>query len=337
VATIKDVARKAQVGIGTVSRVINHSPSVRPATRKKVQRVIEELNYSPNLSARRLSLGKTWQIGVILPYLTLPSYVERLRGVQQTIGSSDYYPILYSVASPEQRDEYLAVLSEKTQVDGLLIISMPLSRAQRDKILTNQIPTVLIDADDSALNHIVVDDIAGGQMATSHLIELGHRRIAFLCDPLDTPFQSSGKDRYLGYRHALRTAGIPYRKDYVLEGEKGREEARRMARRLLAMEPAPTAIFASCDTKAIGVLEAAGELGLEVPRDLSVIGYDNIRDSSYVDLTTISQPLFESGVRGTRLLLDLISRDIQDTRSIELPVQLITRKTTGRCRNQSSL
>lgn len=331
-ATIKDVARKAQVGIGTVSRVINHSPSVRPDTRRKVQRVIEELNYSPNLSARRLSTGKTWQIAVILPYLTLPSYVERLRGVQQTIGSTGYYPILYSVDSPDQRDEYLDLLSEKTQVDGLLIISMPLSRSQREKILTNQIPAVLIDAGDSALTHIVVDDLAGGQMATSHLIQLGHRRIAFLCDQLDTPFQSSGKDRYLGYRHALHRAGIPYRSDYVVEGDKGREEARRLTHQLLQTEPTPTAIFASCDTKAIGVLDAARDLGLEVPGDLSVVGYDNIRDSSYLNLTTISQPLFESGVQGTRLLLDLISGEMQDTRSIELPVQLVARKTTGRCR-----
>jgi DNA-binding LacI/PurR family transcriptional regulator len=281
-----------------------------------------------------LSLGKTWQIGVVLPYLTLPSYVERLRGVQQTIGSTEYYPILYSVGSPEQRDEYLALLSEKTQVDGLLIISMPLSRPQRDKILTNQIPTVLIDASDSALNHIVVDDIAGGQMATAHLIELGHRRIAFLCDTLDTPFQSSGKDRYLGYRHALQNAGIPYRQEYVLESERGLEEARQAARRLLCLEPAPTAVFASCDTKAIGVLEAARDLGLQVPDDLSVIGYDNIRDASYLNLTTIGQPLYQSGVKGTRLLLDLIHGDLQDTRGIELPVRLVTRKTTGRCRDR---
>lgn len=328
-ATIKDVARKADVGVGTVSRVINQSDAVRPQTRKKVLQAIDDLNFSPNLSARRLSLGKTWQIAVILPYLTLPSYVERLRGVQQEIGSTDYYPILYSVGSPEQRDEYLNTLSEKTQVDGLLIISMPLSRQQTRKITQNQIPAVLIDAADPVLSHIVVDDVAGGELATQHLIDLGHQKIAYLSDYLDTPFQSSGKDRYQGYRKALREAGIPFREEYLKEGPKGREHAYQTALQMLTQPDPPSAVFASCDTKAIGVLDAARHLNIPVPDQLSLIGYDNIRDSEFLRLTTISQPLLESGVQGTRLLLDLVENNQQGQLSVELPLTLIARDTTG--------
>lgn len=334
-ATIKDVAREAQVGVGTVSRVINHSNAVHPDTRKKVLQAIEDLHYSPNLTARRLSLGKTWQIAVILPYLTMPSYVERLRGVQQAIGETEYYPILYSVGNPDQRDEYLDILSDKTQVDGMLVMSMPLSTAQTKKILHNQVPTVLIDASNPELDHIIIDDIAGGQLAAQHLIDLGHRRIAFLSDNLDTPFQESGRDRYLGYRRALKEAGLPFRPRCVREGEKGRQAARRMAVDLLSQPEPPTAVVATCDTKAIGVLDAARQLNLRVPEDLSVIGYDNIRDSEYVSLTTISQPLLESGIRGTRLLLDLIDKKRDDPpRSYQLPIELVTRGSTAPAPNQ---
>lgn len=329
-ATIKDVARKANVGIGTVSRVINESAEVSPNTRRKVKKAIQDLDYTPNITARRLSLGKTWQIGVVLPYLTLPSYVERLRGVQQALGGTDYYPILYSVGNPAQRDEYLVTLSEKTQVDGLLVISMPLSPPQTAKIHANQIPTVLIDACNQTIPHIVVDDVTGGRMAVEHLIELGHTRIGFLSDYLDTPFQHSGKDRYHGYREALDGHDIPYQAQYVVEGDRGRENARRLALQLLELDSPPTAIFASSDTHAIGVLDAAGEMGVSVPDQLSVIGYDGIRDAEYLNLTTISQPLFETGVRGAELLLNLINGEDPPFRSCELPLKLLERGTTTR-------
>ncbi len=328
-ATIKDVAEKANVGVGTVSRVLNESPEVSPDTRKRVKKAIKELNYSPNLTARRLSLGKTWQIAVILPYLTLPSYVERLRGVQQALGSTEYYPILYSVGSPEQRDEYLATLSRKTQVDGLLLISMPISDAQTHTLLQNDVPAVLIDASNQLLPHIIVDDVAGGRMAAETLIQLGHQRIGFLSDTLDTPYQRSGKDRFIGYRRALEKAGILYQEQYVIEGERGRKNASLLAQKLLRTSPPPSAIFAASDTHAIGILDAAAEMGLEVPGDLSVIGYDGIRDAEYLNLTTISQPLFETGVQGASLLLDLIDNQKPEHQCIELPLKLIRRGTTA--------
>jgi DNA-binding LacI/PurR family transcriptional regulator len=207
---------------------------------------------------------------------------------------------------------------------------MPLSPDQTAKIHTNNIPTVLIDACNQTNPHIVVDDIEGGRMAAEHLIKLGHSRIAFLSDYLDTPFQHSGKDRYHGYRKALDAHDIPYQAQYVVEGDRGRENARRLALRLLELDSPPTAIFASSDTHAIGVLDAAAELGVSVPDQLSVIGYDGIRDSEYLNLTTISQPLFETGIRGADLLLNLINGDDPPFCSCELPLQLLVRGTTAR-------
>ncbi|MCJ7700573.1 MAG: LacI family transcriptional regulator, partial [Anaerolineales bacterium] len=145
-ATIRDVARKANVGIGTVSRVLNDSPAVRDKTRQKVLTAIEALDYTPNPIARRLSTGQTLTIGVILPYLTLPSYIERLRGVQSTLADSKYDLVLFAIENPHQRDAYFQNLSLKSKVDGVLLISLPPDDEQARRFAQSRLPTVLIDA-----------------------------------------------------------------------------------------------------------------------------------------------------------------------------------------------
>ncbi|MFO8036148.1 MAG: LacI family DNA-binding transcriptional regulator [Anaerolineales bacterium] len=328
--TIKDVARKAQVGVGTVSRVINKSPAVSKATRKKVEQAIRDLNYAPNPNARRLSLGKTWHIAVVLPYLTLPSYVERLRGIQEALSNTDYKPILYSVGTPEQRDEYFHSLSHKNHVDGLLAISLSPTQEQAQRFLQNHIPVVLIDARHDQLSHVFVDDVHGGKLATEHLIDLGHERIAYISDYLDYPFQkSAAANRYQGYRQTLQDHSLPYREGYFVQGEQGRENAKTMAKQLLSLEDPPSAIFTSCDTQAIGVLDAAKEIGLKVPGDVSVIGYDGVSESEFVDLTTIAQPLYGSGHIAANMLLHLLASSSPTFKSHQLPVKVIQRGTTG--------
>lgn len=328
--TIRDVARKAQVGVGTVSRVLNNHPAVSADTRHKVQETIQELNYSPNPTAQSLSTGKTWQIAVILPYLTLSSYVERLRGIQEALVNTNYKPVLYSVGNPQQRDEYLSLLSNKNYVDGLLAISLTPTGKEARTLRENNIPVVLIDARHDLLNHIYVDDVAGGEMATRHLIQLGHKKIAYISDHFDYPFQgSAAAARFKGYEQALHRAAIPVRDRYVREGNRGRENARTMALDLLNSDDPPSAIFTSCDTQAIGVLDAANELGLEVPGQLSIIGYDDIPESEFVNLTTISQPLFKSGRLAAEILLDSLDSVTAPARTKQLAIQLIERGTTG--------
>lgn len=327
--TIKDVAKKAQVGVGTVSRVLNNSPSVSKSTRNKVKETIAELNYNPNPNARRLSQGKTWHIGVVLPHLTLPSYIERLRGVQHALEDKEYDLVLYGVGNPAQRDSHFLKLSTKPQVDGLLIISLPPNDQQAERFVKCNIPTVLVDACHEKMSYVTVDDVMGGRLATQHLIDLGHRRIAFLSDLLETPFQRSFENRYKGYRQVLEEAKLPFQEKYMIMGEHGRRNARQMARKLLALESPPTAIFAASDTQAIGVLDLAKEQNILVPEELSVIGYDGIRDAEYVNLTTISQPLFESGVTGTNLLLKAITSGPGEHTAHIQPIQLVERKTTG--------
>jgi LacI family transcriptional regulator len=346
--TIRDVAKLAGVGLGTVSRVLNDNPSVSDATRRKILAAIEELDYIPNPIARRLSLGKTLTIAVIVPFFTRPSCVERLRGVEYALSDSEYDLIIFNVETAAKRDAYFHDVPRRERVDGLLIISLPPRDEEVERFLQADVPTVLVDAHHPQLNQAVVDDVAGGRLATQHLIELGHHKIGYVSDLLEDPFHFVSRqdrdeeysqlwanagvpilDRYEGYRQALAEAGNPFRPEYHRQGEYGRRKAREMARELLALADPPTAVFVASDVQAIGVLEAAEDAGLKVPDDLSVIGFDDIEIAEYLHLTTISQPLFASGVEGVELLLESIAQPPTSPRQVLLPTDLIVRRTTA--------
>jgi DNA-binding LacI/PurR family transcriptional regulator len=328
-ATIRDVAKKANVGVGTVSRVINGSTSVSDATRQKIQAAIEELQYSPNPAARRLSRGKTMVIGAIVPYFTNPSVVRRLQGIVSVITDSDYDLILFDVESEERRDVFLRNVPRRHMVDGLLVVSLTPSDEDAEQLVESQIPTVLIDAYHPQLSRIIVDNVAGGYQATKHLIDLGHRKIGFISDFLEDPFNSPVRDRFQGYKNALADAVIPFTPAYHQQGLHGRFQAREMVYALLTLPDPPTAIFSYSDTQAVGVLEAARELGMKIPDHLSVVGFDNIEAAEYLQITTVRQALYESGVRGCKLLLDLMEAPLQIPVEISLPTELILRETTA--------
>ncbi|MBI9043964.1 MAG: LacI family DNA-binding transcriptional regulator [Anaerolineaceae bacterium] len=329
-AGIRDVARLAEVSTATVSRVLNGTARVNQETKKRVLAACAELDYSPNTMAQRLSLGRTNTISAVLPFLTLPSIVERLRGIQEVLSESNYDLVPFSVGSPEQRDKYLADLSRKSRTDGLLIISMPPTKDHVDRLIKLHMPTVLVDAFHPNLNRVNVDDIAGGRLATQYLIDLGHRRIAFISDHFDTPLSfSSMRERYQGFCETMNESDLTCYPAYFCQGEHGREFARELGLKLLRMQNPPTAIFAASDTQAIGVLDAARELNINVPDQLSVIGYDDIRDAEYVNLTTIKQPLLELGIKGAELLLKIIPEPQSSPIEITLPLELIIRKTTA--------
>lgn len=329
-ATMKDVAKKAGVSVATVSRVLNGSDKVIEETREKVLQACEDLDYSLHLAAQRLRLGKTNTICVVLPFLTLPSIVERLRGVQEALLDRNLDLIPYSVGSPEMRNKRIHDLANRSRTDGLMIVSLPINDQQAERLIHNEMPVVLIDSDRPEFSRVNVDDTEGGRLATQYLIDLGHTKIAFISSHLENPLQfSSTVNRYYGYCNALESAGIPVNPDYQVEGDHGRKEAEEMALSLLNQADPPTAIFASSDTKAVGVLDAAKKKGVKVPQELSVIGYDNIRDAEYLALTTIQQPLFRAGLVGCEKLLSLIDEPDQDPVEILLPVELIVRKTTA--------
>lgn len=330
---IQDVAQRAGVGIGTVSRVLNNSPLVSDATRQRVLDAISELNYVPHPSARRLSLGRTLLIAVIAPFFTRPSVVERLRGIEQVLAGSPYDLIIYNVETPERRDEILRDLPRRDAVDGLIIVSLLPPTKEGALLAQSRAPLVLLDSNydgQGAYSQVFSDDVHGGELATRHLIELGHRRIGYISDRLENIFNfTSSRDRYQGYRRALEAVGIPFRPSLHGQGEHGRAEARRLARAMLSLPERPTAIFAASDTQAMGVLEAARDLNLRVPEDLSLVGYDDIEVAEYLNLSTIRQLLYESGRLSVELLLRALEEpDIAPVR-IQLPTELVQRRTTA--------
>jgi DNA-binding LacI/PurR family transcriptional regulator len=328
-STIRDVARRANVGVGTVSRVLNDSPLVSEDTRDRVRTAIDALGYRRSSAARSLSLGRSEAVGVVAPFLTSESVIERLRGVVMRLAERGYDLVLFDVETPKQRSDAFRDFANHDRVDGLLVLSLPLTDDEVERMRRDDLPIVLVDARRADLPHVAIDNARGGQLATEHLLEKGHRRIGFVGDLRDRRFGfTSSEDRRKGYRRALRRAGIA--PDPALEhrAPHGRREARALAQTLLAAGDRPTAVFAASDTQAIGVLEAARALGLRVPDDVAVIGFDDIEMADILGLTTVRQPLFETGVRGADLLLaEMDGADLGGVAELE-PLVVVQRATT---------
>ncbi len=331
--TIYDVARTAGVGLGTVSRVLNNSTRVSPETQEKVLSAIRELGYRPSKVARQLSTGiQHRNIGAIMPFITHPSFVERLRGMQLALNHQDnnFNLVLYNVSEPDRHHEQLLSIVEQAAVDGLLIATLNVSNEQRDLLTQAGIPFVtLSDACAEALNCISPDNEHGGYLATQHLLELGHRRIAYVGDKFPDPYGfPTGELRYKGYISALEEYDAPYRPEYVCLGEHGEDMAYRLTEQLLDLPEMPTAIFAMSDIQAVGCILAIREAGLRVPEDISVIGFDDVQLSRFIGLTTVRQHLEQSGYLGMQLLLDMLNTPDNVARRYLPELEVIVRGTT---------
>jgi LacI family transcriptional regulator len=327
--TIADVASHAGVGSSTVSRVLNGG-QVSGEARERVLAAMDDLDYRPRASARALVTGTTGTLGLVIPFFTHPSAVERMRGVLAALDATPYELVVCNVATADQRDAYLGRRAPLDRSDGLLIVSLAPRDAEADAFLRAGAPVVLLDAYHPRLPCLRIDDVAGGVLATSHLIELGHERIAFVGDRPDPALGFVASDRRRdGYRHALQEAGITFRPEFQREGPHGRLEAQRLTRELLALPEPPTAVFAASDTQALGVLEAARAEGFDVPGDLSVVGFDDLEVASYVGLTTVHQPLADSG----RLAVERLVAALEDRSSQpydeRLELALKVRRTTA--------
>jgi LacI family transcriptional regulator len=331
VVTIADVAARAGVGASTVSRVLNDSPRVSEATRARVLEAIEVLDYRPNPLARALSRGRCQTLGVVVPFFTHASAVERLRGVAAALDGSRYDLVLFNVESTVHRDEHFATLTRRDRADGLIVMSLPVPPTSLDRLATSGVPVVLLDAEAPGLPAVVTDDAAGGRMAAQHLIDLGHERIAFIGDDPANPLGFvAGTNREEGYRRTMADAGLEVPPGYVRHGPHVRDVARHLAGELIRRPDPPTAIFASSDTQALGALEAVRAAGLRVPADVSVVGFDDVEVSGYVGLTTVRQPLFESGSLAATLLLGLLDDgEVPSPLVHRLDLDLVVRSTTA--------
>jgi DNA-binding LacI/PurR family transcriptional regulator len=340
-ATIADVAAAAGVGVGTVSRVLNGAPNVREATRETVLAAIERLGYRPSHLAMALSRGTARTVALVVPHLTSPSVVLRVAGALAVLGEQGYDTVICSVDTPQQRDDHLAALTGKHRADGAIIVSLRLAAEQIQALRRSRLPLVTIDVAVPGVPYTFIDDVAGGRLATEYLLALGHQTIGFVGDTMHDAQAAGGlklgfassQRRLAGYRQALAAAGLDVDPDLVRRGPYGPASAEVLACELLALPTPPTAVFATSDTQAIGVLAAADRCGVSVPGDLSVLGFDDIESAALLGLSTVHQPLWDSGAEAARRLCALL-RDEQVLPVMQrLPLAVVARSTTGRPRS----
>ena len=326
--TIYDVAKRAGVSITTVSRMLNTPEKVNSETRKKVITAIDALGFVPKAEARARAMQRIGRIGVISPFFTAPSFMQRLRGIAETLSPENYELVVYTVDSNDHLQGYLSSLPLTGNLDGLIILSLPVDDTQVRRLIEHGLPTVLIEYPHPKLNCVEIDDVEGGYMATTYLLGKGHRRIAFLGDS-DLPDYSIPPVnlRLCGFRRALKEAQIELPDSFVRLAPYSQEQTRRVANELLNLPEPPTAIFAATDFQALGVLKAARQLGFKVPEQLAVIGFDNLDMADYANLTTISQHLDESGRLAVEILLAQVESPSRPPRHVKLPLILIERQT----------
>jgi DNA-binding LacI/PurR family transcriptional regulator len=235
------------------------------------------------------------------------------------------------VERADQLREFFRSLAVRGRIDGVLSVSLSPSDREARQLEAGGVPIVLLDRPHPTLPAITIDDVEGGRIAAEHLLALGHRRIAFLGDQEENLFGfDSSAHRRQGFEAALAAAGAPIAPEWVLRRPHGRESARRAATELLAREPRPTALFATSDVQAIGVLEAAQAAGVPVPEQLSVIGFDNVEAAGYTALTTVAQPLEEIGALGAELLLRALAGEAVEGR--RMPLSVVERGSTAPAR-----
>jgi DNA-binding LacI/PurR family transcriptional regulator len=326
--TVYDVAKKAQVSIATVSRVLNSPDKVNEATRKRVLAAVDTLGYVPKAEAAARARRVHGRLGVMAPFFTYPSFVQRLRGVATALRDSPYDLAVYTVDSSARRDGYLSSFAVTRRLDGLIVMSLPFDDLAARRLVQHGLDTVLIETHRDIFSSIEIDNEVGGRMAAEYLISKGHRRCGFVGDTDLPDYAIHTSDmRLVSYRQALAEAGIGLPDTYVGLAPHGMEQARERAHRLLDLSEPPTAIFAPSDTQAMGVLKAARERGLSVPHDLAVIGFDDVEMADYIGLTTIRQQLEESGRVAVELLLARLADGTRPVQHVNLPLTIVERET----------
>lgn len=329
VATIRDVARLAKVGISTVSRVINDTGYVSDATRARVLAVMAELNYQPNEIARSLKRKHTLSIGLALTDISNPFYGEVAQAVESAAREMAYSVLLACTGEPRRHETECIDLFLEKRVDGIIWYAPGDKKKLREVTVERKVPVVIITPDPDSVNHnaVCVNDVRGAFDAVTHLIRLGHRRIGYIGEP-DDPHVS--QERMRGYRWALDEHGIEIDPTLIVRGTFREGSATRAVDLLLDRDDPPTAIFAANDLMAIEAIHRLRGRGLAVPEDVAVVGFDDVKMAgiSGIDLTTVSQPKREMGREAARLLISCIRRE-RPLRQVILTPHLIVRKSCG--------
>jgi len=330
-STILDVAKLAGVSTATVSRVINLPETVRHGTREKVNRAMKICNYKYNALARGFVTKQSNTIGLIIPTINNPVFAESTSGVQDYADQQNIQVILGNTYYQYEQEESLVQTLREKQVDGLLITTTNPKGTVIKALADENFPFVLLYSTvrKGTVSAVGVDNYQGGYRATEHLVKLGHERIGMAAGSFSISDRSF--HRWYGYRQCLKDHGIAYDRDLLVQTDYSLTGGRDSVKKMLSGKNPPTAVFCSNDFLALGAMKGARELGLNLPGELSIVGFDDIQIASYVipELTTIRQPAYEMGKLGAELLVQCIQ---ERTKPVQLMLEssLIVRDSTTR-------
>ena len=308
--TIYDIADRANVSIATVSRVLNKNPRVSAQTRARVAKVAHELGYQPHPSAQSLARRQSSLVSAVIPMVTNYFFMEVLRGLQDRLGKSEFDLLVYSARTMEEVGAQLDRALHRGRSAGVLLFSSPLREQQLSRMRRSGQPIILVDCFHPEFDSVSIDNEQGGYLAARHLIEVGRSRIGLI---MAHPGSVPAHERFRGYVRALAESGIESREEYVVASDDEEfhgyteSDGRDAMERLLRADPAPDAVFSTSDVQALGALSALRDAGLHVPEDVAVVGFDDIRLSEYIGLTTLRQPMYELGRLATEKLLTRIA------------------------------
>lgn len=330
--TLENIGELAGVSRSTVSRVINNYPHIRPEVRERVLKVISETGYQPNLVARSLASSESKIIGLLIPSIinevfTDPYYPRLTQGIAQACNQNGYTLSLFLFHTPEEEKTAAGRIIGNSLLDGIIITADILDDPIMPDLIEAEVPFVQIGRPQQTehVSYVDVDNICGGEIATSHLIGLGHRRIGQIA----TSHNTAGIDRDIGYRRALEVNNLSVDEQLIAYGDFSRESGYGAMNTLLPQRP--DAVFVQSDSMALGAIQAIRDAGLSVPDDIAIVGFDDLPPSTMTEpaLTTIRQPIHETGQQAVALLLEVLQLGTKPPRNTLLPVELVVRASCG--------
>jgi LacI family repressor for deo operon, udp, cdd, tsx, nupC, and nupG len=330
-ASLEDVAARANVSPSTVSRALRGLPNVSARTRERVARAARDLDYVVNRQASGLATGRTGCVGVVVPFLGKWFFSEVLAGLDEVFRDAGRDLVLYSLGDAAGRDRFFVDLPMRQRVDGVVVLTVPLTAVETKALTSLAMPTVVVQVKATNLPGVRINDVDGASMAVRHLINLGHRRIGFITGFQAPPMHfTAPEDRRDGYRAALKERRLKWEPALEASGDFTVAGGASAMAALMSLPQPPTGVFVESDEMAIGALQAVRRMGLHVPADVSIVGFDDHEMAGVMDMTTVAQPVREQGSIAARMLIDILEGDSpRRPASVVVPTSLIVRGTTG--------
>jgi LacI family transcriptional regulator, repressor for deo operon, udp, cdd, tsx, nupC, and nupG len=329
-AAIEDVARRAGVSVATVSRALRGLPNVAPSTRERVIEAARALQYVADPYAARLAAGRSLTVGLVVPALAPWYYARLFSGAEARVTAADLDILPFTTSGHDGVQGFLDRLPFRKRVDGLIVADASLAHNDLDRIVGASLPVVTLGFRVDDVPSVTIDDVAAARLATLHLARLGHRRIAVVggADEAPSPF-AVPVARFRGYREGLEAADVPYDPDLCAPAPFSLEGGAEAMHRLLHLDAPPTAVFACSDELAIGALRVLRDASLDVPEDVSLVGFDDHDVAEYLGLTTVRQDVAAQGERVAAMLLALVEGEIDPDLHEVHPTRLVVRRTTA--------